>query len=132
MTDTFIRSSVFAVVLVAMLFTFRWVHPRVQPAFSSAPSGLQAVVSSSSINTLVGGTVSTLFATSSCSARIITTAGAPITVTFSDKVGQTPTATFGILQGSSTSVVYDSGQFGCGLIKVLSASAQILTVIETQ
>lgn len=65
----------------------------------------------------------TLMATSSCTARIITTYGNPIMLTFSDYLNQSPTATFGHLQAASTTVVYDAGEVGCGLVKAYGYTA---------
>ena len=101
-------------------------------AFGSAPSGLMSIIATSS-NPVVGTTVLTLFATSSCNARIITTYANPVMLTFSDYAGQTPTATFGHLQSASTTVVYDSGIYGCGLVKAYGYTATTaITVSETR
>lgn len=100
-------------------------------AGASAPSGLPATIASSSSYSLTT-TASTLFATSSCSARIVTTQASPIMLTFSDYSNQTPTAMYGHLQAASTTVAYDSGLYGCGLVKVYSFTTATTTVSESR
>lgn len=100
-------------------------------ASASAPSGLQATVATST-ELAVSGTASTLISTSTCSARIISTRGNAIMLTFSDYANHTPTATFGHLQSASTTVVYDSGQYGCGKVKAYSYGTETITVTETR
>jgi len=98
---------------------------------ASAPSGLPASVATSS-QAAVSTTAISLFATSTCSARIVTTYASPVMLTFSDYAGQTPTGTFGHLQAASTTQVYDSGQYGCGLVKGYSFTSQTITVTEAR
>jgi hypothetical protein len=101
---------------------------------ASAPSGLPATVATSSA-ALVNTTASMLFATSTagqCSARIVTTYASPIMLTFSDYIGQSPTGQFGHLQGASTTVAYDSGLYGCGLVKAYSFVSQTITISESR
>lgn len=83
-------------------------------------------------NPTVTSTAGTLFATTTCSSRIITTSASAIMLTFSDYSGQTPTGSFGHLQAASTTSSYDSGTYGCGLFKVFSFATQLLTVSETR
>lgn len=98
----------------------------------SAPNGVAAFFATSSV-AAVTSTASSVFATSTCSARIITTTNLDgIRITFSDYAGQAPTATFGHWQPASTTEVYDSGLYGCGLVKVYSGASQTLTVSETR
>lgn len=111
------------IVLTAMLLT--------EKTFGSAPSGLPAILATSTSIT-VGTTASNAIATSSCAARIITSRAQPLMLTFGDYSNQTPTGTFGHLQAASTTVVYDSGQFGCGLVKVYAFAADTITVTETR
>lgn len=98
-------------------------------ALGSAPTGLSATIATST-NPTVGTTALTVFATSSCAARIITTVASPIMITFSDAF--TPTATYGHLQAASTTVVYDSGQYGCGSVKVYSFVSSAISVSESR
>ena len=98
---------------------------------ASAPSGLPATVATTSQTTL-STTALTLFATSTCAARIITTSANPIMLTFSDVQGSVPTGAFGTIQSASTTVVYDSGQFGCGAIKGYSFASQVITLVESR
>jgi hypothetical protein len=102
-----------------------------QNVSASAPSGLPSIVATSSVSA-VSRTAISLFATSSCSARIITTAADPIMLTFSDYAAQTPSATYGHFQGASTTVAYDSGLYGCGLVKAYSFNGQDITLTETR
>lgn len=126
-----IQSFVFAVtgtfLLVAILLSVN-----VFTAHGSAPSGLRAIVATTS-NPTVTSTAGLVFATSTqCSARVITTYASPIMVTFSDVQGKVPTGTFGHLQAASTTVAYDSGIYGCETVRIYSFTSQAITVTETQ
>ena len=114
--------------VIALVFLF---SGKTQDTSASAPSGLPATVATSSIAS-VGTTAISLFATSTCSARIISTQAQAIMLTFSDYAGQTPTATFGHWQAASTTQAYDSGQYGCGLVKAYSFATQTITVTESR
>jgi hypothetical protein len=100
-------------------------------AKASAPIGLQAYVATSSAPT-VGTSPSLVFATSTCSARVITTYASPIMISLSDVQGFTPSATQGHLQAASTTVVYDSGLYGCGAVRIYSFVSGAITVTETR
>lgn len=131
MTDTKIISLAIVVALVA-LFIAAFSISRTPPTFGSAPSGLPATVGTSSLMA-VGTTQGIIFATSTCAARIISTPGTSgIMLTFDDSKGAVPTGTLGIWQAASTTVTYDSGQYGCGAVRAFSFAAQNLTVTETR
>lgn len=72
-------------------------------------------------------------ATSTCSARVISTSGTSgIMITFSDYAFQTPTAIFGNWQGASTTVVYDAALYGCGAVRIFSFATQQVTVTDVR
>jgi hypothetical protein len=129
---TFTQKSSIALVITAVLFCIALaLASNINLAGASAPAGLKTTIATTS-PAAVTGTASMLFATSTCDARIITTAGSSIMLTFSDYAGQTPSATFGHIQATSTTVVYDSGQYGCGAVKAFSFANQLLTVSESR
>ena len=70
-----------------------------------------------------------IFATSTCSARIVTTTGGDITLSFHDGfvLGQYS----GHLQLASTTEIYDGEQYGCGLMRVFAVSSTTITATET-
>lgn len=104
----------------------------VRIAEASAPSGLQATVASSTAEVVLAASAVNIAATSTCAARIISTTQQGIMLTMSDFSGQTPTQTFGLWQAASTTVSYDSGQYGCGLIKAIANGANTnITVVVT-
>ena len=129
LTNTLLAVLALTALLALTLYSFSF-YARF--AGASAPSGLQADVATSSVFAIAARTSSSLFATSSCAARIIQTGISPIMLTFSNYAGQSPTGTFGVLQAASTTVVYDSGQYGCGLVKGFSDVAQSLTLTESR
>jgi len=131
MNDTITKYGFYALIVAVVALSAYILGINTMPAFASAPPGLPASVATTSA-AAVSTTASTLFATSTCNARIITTYADPVMLTFSDYAGQTPTATFGHLQSASTTVVYDSGQYGCGLVKAYSYGTQTITVTETR
>jgi hypothetical protein len=112
------KEFIIPVAILLFVFIILQFMPR-QGSLGSAPSGLQGTLATSSIMS-VATTATQLFATSTCSARIISTAGKAIMLTFSDYANQSPLSTFGHIQPASTTVAYDSGLYGCGLVKAYS------------
>lgn len=112
------------IALTAMLLT--------EKTFGSAPSGLPATLATSTMLTLASRTATTVLATSTCAARIVSTTDKQIMLTFSDYNNAAPSGTFGHMQLASTTVVYDSGVYGCGLVKVWGDAATNITVTETR
>lgn len=100
-------------------------------ANASAFPGVSSKVATTSQTTL-GTTAIALFATSTCAARTITTGGFAVMLTFSDVQGPVPTGVFGTLQAASTTVTYDSGQFGCDLVRGYSYATQPITLVESR
>jgi len=99
-----------------------------RPVDASAPSGLGATVATTTLGYTVQVSQTVLFATSTCAARVVTTRAQPIMLTFSDVQGKVPTAVSGHLQLASTTVTYDSGQYGCGTFRVISATPSTDTI----
>lgn len=125
------KDKIAVAVLAAALMIVGWLgHSVPQEKFGSAMGGFAATVATTSVSAIAAGGINTLVATSTCSATIIT-AQTAIMLTFSDYVGQSPTGLFGVLQAASTTIAYDSGLYGCGLIKAFSYAAQSLTVTRT-
>ena|SRR3990167_4785155 len=92
--------------------------PLGQAAEDSAAFPLTSTNSSLAVNT-----VSTLTATTSCVARIISTGVVGVHLTFSDTAGDTLTGRMGHIQAASTTVNYNSNVYGCGLVRVRSDGA---------
>ncbi len=134
MTDRFIRTSAVIAGMVAIVLMVYLTLQSTRVAFASAPSGLPATFATSSVDSLAANTATAIAATSTCAARIITTAGASsVVLLFTDKLGNSLTGTaFTALQAASTTVSYDSGIYGCGLVRALSYSAQLVNITETQ
>lgn len=103
-----------------------------QNKFGSAPTGLQASVATSTLAYPVGTSQAILFATSTCSSRVVSTRAEAVMLSFNESTGQVPTATTGHLQLGSTTVVYDSGQFGCGTVRAISATGGATSVGVTE
>ena len=100
---------------------------------ASAPAGAQAPVATSSAITMPANTAVAIAATSSCAARIVTTSGQAVMLTFSSRTGQAaPTGSYGHIQAASTTVAYDSGLYGCDLLRAYSFGAQALTISESR
>lgn len=116
----------FALAALALVFTLS------QRVDASAPSGLPAVIATSS-NPTVTSTAALVFATSStCSARIVSTTNTGIMLTFGDNQGKRPTGAYGHWQAASTTVAYDSGLYGCDAVFVYSSASQAISVTETR
>ena len=123
-------SSILIVVIVGFIALVSIGSYRIN--VGSAPAGLQSTVSTSTMLSLASRTATSLIATSTCSSRIISTTDKQIMLTFSDYNNAAPTATFGVMQAASTTVAYDSGQYGCGLVKGWGDAATNITVTETR
>ena len=112
-----------------------------------SPPGITALVATSSVHTVLFGSVITIFdgVNSSgfarkCAARIVTTVERDILIAFGEvddngnyAVASTTLANgIGHLQLASTTVVYDSGLYGCGTMSLRSfiADSQV-TITET-
>ncbi len=115
--------------ILAVIVLIVWaLFPTSRPLGAASP-GLIATVATTSNPTI--SAAATLFATSTaCTARVITTVASPIMLTFSDRINQTPTGTFGHLQAASTTQVYDAELYGCGLFKAFGFTSSALTVTE--
>ena len=139
MTKTFTSYAVVGMAIAFVVLIAYALGTRVPLAFASAPSGLPATMATSS-TVVVGPNIvtptlahATLFEASNCAARIITTLGTPISLSFAAFSSTTPSATVGHVQASSTTEVYDSGQFGCGLVSAYGfTSSTTITVSESR
>lgn len=100
------------------------------PVSGSAPSGLPASPASSTQFAMTAGTVTVPIATSTtCSARVISTASTTINVQVG---GNEPSATLGHFVAASTTLVLDGGIYGCGAVKIYPFSTGAATAVETQ
>ena len=117
--------------VVVVLVGLALVFTGAVPGLGSAPSGLPATVATTSAPT-VGNTALRIFATSSCSARIITTYASSIMLTFTDKDGDVPSAILGHLQPASTTVAYDSGLYGCNTVRAYGFVSTAIWVSESR
>lgn len=126
-----IAASVLAIFL-SMVFSL----PR--SAGATAPAGLNAQVATSS--TLAVGPSNNVYAMGTttnesryqCAARVISTQGQPIMISFASLSSTTLSTTNGFWQAASTTVAYDGGLFGCDYMTIrgLSASSTI-NIMET-
>lgn len=122
-------NNLFAVILIvlAMAVGFSFREPRVL----SGAVGVPSVVATTSIIAVSSSPI-LVFATSTCASRTVSTSGAGIMIGFSDVQGFVPSGSQGHWQGASTTVAYDSGQYGCGAVRIYSGTAQNITVSETR
>ena len=115
-----------ALFVTALLFAIQSTQVKASGGF------LPATIATTSV-ALVNTTASTIIATSSCTARIISTTGVSgITLTFTDNQGAVPTSITGFYQAASTTVAYDSALYGCGAVKAFSGIAQTITVSDAR
>jgi len=134
-TDTFIRTGIVIAGVVAIVFMAYAVLQNTRIAFASASSGLLATVATSSQATVTPNSANMnnhVFATSTCVARIVSSVASPLMLTFSDATGFGPTALLGVVQAASTTVVYDSGQYGCNAVRIYSFATSTITVMESR
>ena len=125
----FVAVAVIALI-AAVIFSFN----SKEQAEASAPTGYTAIQASSSQITLTGNQMLQIFATSTCVSRIITphvAQGGWMRILFEDSATVPSPGTGHLVVASSTSV-YDSGLYGCGLWRAFnnSASTTIFTITE--
>lgn len=139
MNEKVLRTGIAVVGIVAIVFMAYSLFVNTHIAFASAPSGLNATVSTTSPLT-IGPTVSinvplfgaTTTVNNGCAARIITTVATPIMLEFTIAASTTASGTVGHLQAASTTVAYDGGIYGCGLWTVFAFGTTTITVTETK
>lgn len=119
--------GLFALTVIALVLSLS-----TRPAIADSLPGVVAPIATTS-NPTVTSSASLVFATSSCSARVVTTYASPVMITFGDVAGNGgPTATFGHLQAASTTAIYSSNQVGCGALRIYSFTSQAITVSEAR
>lgn len=131
--------NVFVSLLVASLLTIiiAVLVNRIPVAYGSTPAGITATVATTSVYA-VTNSQQLVFATSSCTARTISTTNTDgIRISFSDGMtgmlqGFQPTGSQGFWQAASTTVTYDATQYGCGALRVFSGTPQTITVSESR
>lgn len=114
--------------LIGIIIGGIWFQP--ETSLGSAPPGAPAWVASSTAPTVPVNVATTIIATSSCSARIISTGQTTAMLTFADDF--TPTGSFGVWQAASTTVAYDSGLYGCGEVKAWTNATGVITVTDVR
>ena len=127
-TKTIATALIAGALLIGIIIGGMWFGDR---SLASAPPGAPATVATSTAQSVTIGVAELLFATSSCSSRIVSTQGDAIKLTFSDFTGLVPSASVGHVQAASTTVAYDSGLYGCNAVKVYSYGTQTVHVTET-
>ena len=127
--------------LLAVAFLAIWVYQlKPQTAMGGAPQGMRATTASSTNVVLAGNDTLTILATStSCVSRIFSQPATQVRVLLADSELR-PSAGVGFLLTASSSVngvtnpptVFDSGTFGCGMVRAFnnSASTTYFTVTE--
>ena len=120
------------VLAVIVLGTGVYLGSYKKSSLGSAPNGVQATIASSTNVSFVAATAKVAIATSSCTARIISTTNSAIMITFSDYNNTAPTGILGVWQAASTTVGYDSGIYGCGLVKIFSYTTAPVTITDVQ
>lgn len=101
------------------------------PVIGSAPSGLKATMATSSTIQVGPGNNITLFiAKANCSSRVISTVSKALMLSFDDMASSSLSALNGHQQAASTTIAYDSGIYGCGLVNARSFDASTTITIS--
>lgn len=126
-----------SVLFVAILF-FISVLAGAKNVGATAPAGLNAQVATSS--TLAVGPGNNMYALGTttresafqCAARVISTTGQPIMISFAALSSTTLSQVVGHQQPASTTVAYDGGLYGCGYMTIRGLnSSTTITLTET-
>ena len=125
------NKSLYIVIGVLAVIVLVWIFKSPVP-LTGAPPGLESTLATSTKFAVVQGTVLTLVSTSTtCSSRVITAGTNPISLTFSNMQGDRLTGFVGHWQAASTTVSYDGGIYGCGLIRVRGETgASFITISQ--
>lgn len=126
-TTLLLLATAFLIALCAVFY-----FTTTSQVFAGSPPGIPAVVATSSNPSLPAGGSTLVFATSTCSARVIAASSSPLMISFSDIQGQIPSVLTGIQQLASTTVLYDSERYGCGAVRIWSKTADIIGVMESR
>ena len=131
------KKTIGIIALVILIVGIGWFSTNSLPktAEGSAPQGYQTNINTSSLISLYNATAYTLFATSTCTARIVTTTSTPILIKFGDNSGYTISNNIGHIQPATTTQAYDSGLYGCGLwtaVNIGSAYGGIASITVTE
>ena len=119
-----------AVLLLASSYLFLISNREVRAADATQLAAtIKSNYGATTTNPTVGPIAETIFATSSCAARIISTKASALRLSFN---GASSTGELGHLQLASTTEVYDAGQWGCGRVTAYSFVSQLLYISESQ
>ena len=123
-----------AVFSLALVLLFKPVHDAFGSAFTGQASHLQTATTTQVGNQAVPAlTIASAISDESCKARVITTNGIGVYLSFGDTAGfssTTITNAIGHWQPASTTVVYDSGLYGCGRLTGWAVATTTLTVSQ--
>lgn len=124
-----LKQSFTILALVGVGIFFASIFVEIQHAHAANTNQSPTTVATSSARILTTAP-SFVFATSSCTTRVISTTGSAINISFGATAQ--PSMGAGILQGASTTVVYDASQYGCGAVYVYSLSAATTSWLESR
>jgi len=104
---------------------------QIPSALGEAFTGSISQIDTATTTTVGPDTIVTIFSKGTeCDARVVTTSDAAVRLGFGTVTGFTVSATAGHIQAASTTVVYDSGLYGCGNVTAYGWSSTTLTVSE--
>ncbi len=129
--DNKILLALAGAVIVALSFLIFWDNKEVAEA-RQWPGYIATFATSTPSQSVTAATVELLFASSSCSSRVIGTRTGEIRLTFRDTGADRPTGQAGFSQAASSTVVYDAETFGCGAVYVYPFVTETLSVMEYQ
>jgi hypothetical protein len=119
-----VAAVIIAVVIVGFIGTKNDVEPK---DYGRANESVRAEVASST--QVTGAGVVTLYASSTqCVSRAISTGGQAIMLSFNADLAPSPTV--GHVQSASTTVNYDSGLYGCPVVKAYSFGSSVINLTE--
>lgn len=89
-----------------------------------APAGLASTMATSSTISVGPQAVTALYTSNTyCTSRVISTVAQPIMLSFNAMSSTTVSGVSGHYQAASTTVSYDSGEYGCGLMSAYGFNA---------
>ena len=105
--------------------------------FANAPNGIPTNIAFATTTAVGPQQNIQIFSASNCNSRIISTVASPIMIIFADPsngdiASTTLSGIKGSVQAASTTVAYDSSQYGCGRWFAYAFSSTTITTVSTR
>ena len=125
-------------IVIALVLTIVYLlGTQVPHSFAGAPPGIPTSIAFATTTAVGPQQNRQIFAASNCNSRIISTVASPIMIIFADPsngdlASTTLNGVKGSVQAASTTVAYDSEQYGCARWFAYGFSSTTITTVSTR